>query len=115
MHPGNRGEAESKGRGHASPSASRQNMEAKIPNLLQIHPNSPPPPDCGRAAVTWAGRRAGPRRAGARSLRRPVARARGAVTSDAVGAGLAARHLGPCVEAAEARRRERPAAFAGAR
>lgn len=42
---------------------------------------------------------------GSRGRRREGWCARGAVRSDVVGAGLAARHLGPCVEAAEARRR----------
>ncbi|XP_021260746.1 collagen alpha-1(I) chain-like [Numida meleagris] len=42
---------------------------------------------------------------GSRGQRREGWCARGAVRSDVVGAGLAARHLGPCVEAAEARRR----------
>lgn len=59
------------------------------------------PPDCGTA---WPRER---RRRGGAGRR---VRARGAVRSDVVGAGLAARHLGPCVEAAEAaaasRRRE---------
>lgn len=86
------------------------------PQNPQIHPNSFPPPNAaGRGSRGRAGGRGPAVRARARSAGRPRARARGAVTSDAVGAGLAARHLGPCVEAAEARRRERPAAFAGAR
>lgn len=58
------------------------------------------PRDCGTA---WPRER----RRGGRSRRRGgcvCARARGAVRSDVVGAGLAARHLGPCVESGCVRR-----------
>lgn len=92
-------------------------MAAKIPKTPKSTPIPSPPPM--RQGGGHVGGRAGGAPPFARALAppagRPRARARGAVTSDAVGAGLAARHLGPCVEAAEARRRERPAAFAGAR